>query len=161
MQWLQGKLNVRYDIEGQGAGPRKEIWEIPETAFKEVIINSLSHRDYYDKGAVIHIEVFDDRVEISNPGGLVSAIAEAEFGHRSHSRNPLIFGLFARMHLVEQIGSGIRRINQVMNEAHLPEPIFRKEGIFVVVLKRLQHRATKTSEETTQKTRVETRVNPG
>ena len=101
LQWLNGKLDVRYDIEGQGAGPRKEIWEIPETVFKEAIINSLSHRDYYDKGATTTIELFDDRVEISNPGGLVSAISRSEFGKRSHSRNPLIFGLFARMHLVE------------------------------------------------------------
>jgi len=136
MQWLKGKLNVRYDIEGQGGRPRKEIWEIPETAFKEAIINALSHRDYYDKGAVIHIELFSDRVEISNPGGLVSAIPEAEFGKRSHSRNPLIFGLFSRMHLVEQVGSGIGRIQDLMKSAGLPEPIFQKEGIFTVVLKR-------------------------
>ena len=136
MQWLRGKLNVAYDIEGQGAGPRKEIWEIPETVFKEAIINSLSHRDYYDKGAVITIELFDDRVEISNPGGLVSAIPEAEFGKRSHSRNPLIFGLFARMHLVEQIGSGVGRILDLMKEATLPKPIFQKQGMFTVTLSR-------------------------
>ncbi|HMG16017.1 MAG TPA: RNA-binding domain-containing protein, partial [Saprospiraceae bacterium] len=61
IQWLKNKLNVSYDIEGQGSGPRKEIWEIPETAFKEAIINSLSHRDYYDKGATITVELFDDR----------------------------------------------------------------------------------------------------
>lgn len=95
IQWLKEKLDIRYDIEGQGSGPRKEIWEIPETVFKEAIINSLSHRDYYDKGAVTTIELFDNRVEISNPGGLVSAISHTEFGKRSHSRNPLIFGLFA------------------------------------------------------------------
>jgi ATP-dependent DNA helicase RecG len=136
LQWLRGKLNIRYDIEGQGSGPRKEIWEIPETIFKEVIINALAHRDYYDKGAVINIEVFDNRVEISNPGGLVSAIPEAEFGKRSHSRNPLIFGLFARMHLVEQVGSGIGRIQQLMRNANLPEPVFQKEGIFTVILQR-------------------------
>lgn len=136
MQWLRGKLNIRYDIEGQGAGPRKEIWEIPETVFKEVIINALSHRDYYDRGAIIHIEVYIDRVEITNPGGLVSAIPAAEFGSRSHSRNPLIFGLFARMHLVEQIGSGISRIKQLMIEAALPAPIFHKDGLFVVTLYR-------------------------
>lgn len=111
IQWLKEKMNVRYDIEGQGSGPRKEIWEIPETVFKEAIINSLSHRDYYDKGAVIMIEIFDDRVEISNPGGLVSAINRADFGKRSLSRNPLIFGLFARMQLVEQVGSGIDPFN--------------------------------------------------
>jgi len=148
MQWLNGKLNVRYDIEGQGGGPRKEIWEIPETVFKETIINALSHRDYYDKGSVIYIEVFENRVEISNPGGLVSAIPESEFGKRSHSRNPLIFGLFARMHLVEQVGSGIGRIRDLMKEARLPEPVFQKEGIFSVTL----YRPGNASEQTTQKT---------
>ena len=151
MQWLRGKLNIRYDIEGQGSGPRKEIWEIPETVFKEAIINSLSHRDYYDKGAVINIEVFDDRVEISNPGGLVSAIPEAEFGKRSHSRNPLIFGLFARMHLVEQVGSGVGRIKELMKEVGLPEPVFLKEGIFTVILQRPGGSSEKSSEKGSEK----------
>lgn len=156
MLWLRGKLNVRYDIEGQGGGPRKEIWEIPETAFKESIINALSHRDYYDKGGVINIEVFDNRVEVSNPGGLVSAIPETDFGKRSHSRNPLIFGLFARMHLVEQVGSGIGRIKELMKDANLPKPIFQKEGIFTVILQRplksTQKTAQKTAQKSTQKT---------
>ncbi|MEB3124089.1 MAG: ATP-binding protein [Synechococcales bacterium] len=152
MQWLNGKLNVRYDIEGQGGGPRKEIWEIPETVFKEAIINALAHRDYYDKGAVINIEVFDDRVEISNPGGLVSAIPESEFGKRSHSRNPLIFGLFARMHFVEQVGSGIGRIRDLMKEAGLPLPVFQKEGIFTVTLYRPGNVSGQTTLKTTLKT---------
>ena len=151
MQWLRGKLNVAYDIEGQGAGPRKEIWEIPETVFKETIINSLSHRDYYDKGAVITIELFEDRVEISNPGGLVSAISDAEFGKRSHSRNPLIFGLFARMHLVEQIGSGVGRILDLMKEAALPKPIFQKQGMFTVTLSRPLKSTEKSAEKSTEK----------
>lgn len=151
LKWLRGKLNVRYDIEGQGSGPRKEIWEIPEIVFKEAIINSLSHRDYYDKGAVTTVELFDDRIEISNPGGLVSAIPEAEFGRRSHSRNPLIFGLFARMHLVEQIGSGVLRINELMKEAGLPEPIFQKEGMFTVTLARPPKGSEKGSEKSSEK----------
>ncbi|MEI7501727.1 MAG: helix-turn-helix domain-containing protein [Paludibacter sp.] len=136
LDWLHSKLDVAYDIEGQGSGPRKEIWEIPETVFKEAIINALSHRDYYDKGAKILIEVFDDRVEISNPGGLVSAIPLAEFGKRSHSRNPLIFGLFARMHLVEQVGSGINRMNDLMKAAGLTSPIYNTDGMFTVILLR-------------------------
>ncbi len=151
LQWLRGKLNVSYDIEGQGSGPRKEIWEIPETAFKEAIINSLSHRDYYDKGAVTLVEVFDDRVEITNPGGLVSAIPESEFGKRSHSRNPLIFGLFARMHLVEQVGSGIGRIQDLMKQADLPEPVFQKEGMFNVILHRPHNVPLPVSVESSQK----------
>lgn len=136
MIWLKSKLDVRYDIEGEGGKPRKELWEIPETAFKETIINSLAHRDYYDKGARITIEVFDDRVEISNPGGLVSAVPKSEFGKRSASRNPLIFGLFERMRLVEQIGSGITRIRDVMNDEGLTPPEFNIDGMFTVTLRR-------------------------
>jgi len=136
MIWLKSKLDVRYDIEGEGGKPRKELWEIPETAFKETIINSLAHRDYYDKGARITIEVFDDRVEISNPGGLVSAVPRSEFGKRSASRNPLIFSLFERMRLVEQIGSGIARMRDVMKEEGLTPPEFNIDGMFTVTLRR-------------------------
>lgn len=136
MIWLKSKLDVRYDIEGEGANPRNEYWEIPIIAFKEAIINSLAHRDYYEKGARTTIEVFDDRVEISNPGGLVSAVPRNEFGKRSASRNPLIFGLFERMRLVEQIGSGITRIRDVMNDEGLTPPEFNIDGIFTVTLRR-------------------------
>jgi ATP-dependent DNA helicase RecG len=136
MLWLRSKLNIRYDIEGEGAKPRREVWEIPETVFKEAIINSLAHRDYYDKGGRITIELFADRVEISNPGGLVSAITRNEFGKRSLSRNPLIFGLFERMRMVEQIGSGISRITDLMQAEGLTPPEFSTVGIFTVTLRR-------------------------
>lgn len=136
LQWLKNKLDVRFDIEGEGSGPRKEIWEIPETVFKEAIINALSHRDYYDKGARITVELFRDRVEISNPGGLISGISKSEFGKRSLSRNPLIFGLFEKMDLVEQVGSGVIRMRDLMEEAGLPEPSFVLEGMFTVTLLR-------------------------
>ncbi len=155
IQWLKEKMNVRYDIEGQGSAPRKEIWEIPETVFKEAILNSLSHRDYYDKGATTIIELYDDRVEISNPGGLVSAIKPADFGKRSHSRNPLIFGLFARMQLVEQVGSGITRMNDLMKEADLPLPVYSTDGMFTITLFRppviQENTSKKTSEKSSEK----------
>ncbi len=134
MQWLKGKLDVRYEIEG--SGPRKEFWEIPETAFKEAIINALSHRDYYDKGARTTIELFRDRLEITNPGGLVSVISDREFGTKSHSRNPLVFGLFERIDMVEQIGSGIDRIKDAIKQSGLPEPVFKTAGMFSVVFQR-------------------------
>ncbi len=143
MQWLKNKLDVRYEIEG--SGPRKEIWEVPETALKEAIINALCHRDYYDKGAKITIELFKDRVEISNPGGLSSAISPADFGTKSHSRNPLIFGLFVRIHMVEQVGSGIGRIKEQMKAVKLPEPQFRTEGMFTLTLSRPEKSSGKSS----------------
>ena len=136
MAWLKTKLNVRYDIEGVGSQPRKELWEIPETVFKEAIINALAHRDYYDKGARITVEVFNDRVEVSNPSGLVSGIPKNEFGKRSLSRNPLIFGLFERIRMVEQVGSGISRMRDLMVEEDLTPPEFNTEGIFTVTFRR-------------------------
>ena len=81
------------------------------------------------------IEMFDDRVEISNPGGLLPVVAK-DFGHKSITRNPLIFGLFTRMHLVERVASGIPRMQEAMREANLPEPEFHTEGMFTAVFKR-------------------------
>lgn len=86
-------------------------------------------------GASITIEMFDDRVEITNPGTLLPVVAK-NFGRKSLSRNPLIFGLFTRMHLVEHIGSGIPRMRKNMLDAGLPEPIYDTDGMFTVTLRR-------------------------
>lgn len=145
MQWIKGKIDVRYEIEG--SGPRKEIWEIPEVVFKETIINCLAHRDYYDKGGRTAVEVFEDRIEITNPGGLVSAIQPSDFGFKSHSRNPLIFGLFERVDMVEQVGSGISRIRESISAVGLPEPVFKIAGLFTVLLKRQSKSSERSSKE--------------
>lgn len=128
--WIMDKLKVSYIMEGMNA--RKEVWEIPLPVFKEAIINALSHRDYYEQGAVTMVEIYEDRVVISNPGGLLPAV-QKEFGTRSMSRNPLIFGLFTRMNLVEQVASGIPRMRDEMKEAGLPEPTFVADGGFFTV----------------------------
>lgn len=52
------------------------------------------------------------------------------------TRNPLIFGLFTRMHLVEKVASGIPRMQKAMREADLPEPKFHTEGMFTAIFKR-------------------------
>jgi ATP-dependent DNA helicase RecG len=132
--YLYQKLNLNYIIEG--AGPRKEILEIPEEALKEALVNALCHRDYYARGAVTHVEIFDDRVDITNPGGLVLSIPKDEFGTRSFSRNSLVFGLFLRMEMVEKIGSGIKRMKDEMARANLLEPAFGLEGFFTITFYR-------------------------
>lgn len=129
LSWIESKLEVEYIIKG--TGPRQEIWEIPLDVFKEAVMNAICHRDLYEEGATIMVEVYDDRVEISNPGGLLPVVA-AEFGHKSMSRNPLVFGLFTRMHVVEKVGSGVPRMRELMKDAGLPEPIFSTKGFFTV-----------------------------
>ena len=66
------------------------------------------HRDYFSEGRVL-IEIFSDRVEISNPGDSLSK--KEDFGKTSLSRNPLLVDMVQRLKFVERIGSGINRLN--------------------------------------------------
>ena len=134
IHYLKTILNTEYIIED--AGPRKEILELPEAVLREALVNALAHRSYYETGACIMVEIYDDRVEITNPGGLVPSISPDEFGKRSASRNPLLFSIFQRMRLVEQVGSGIERMRQAMTDQGLPEPEFSYDGMFIVKLAR-------------------------
>ncbi|MDR2791200.1 MAG: putative DNA binding domain-containing protein [Tannerellaceae bacterium] len=143
--WIKDKLEVSYIISG--TGPRKEVWEIPLTVFKEALINALSHRDYCEQGAVTMVEMYDDRIEISNPGGLLSGV-KSSFGWKSMTRNPLIFGLFTRMNLVEQVGSGVPRMREAMSEAGLPSPDFSDEGIFFTAVFRRPIKKENTTDST-------------
>jgi ATP-dependent DNA helicase RecG len=136
LAWLKKHLKVRYDIEGQGGRPRKELWEIPEAVLKEALVNALAHRDYYDKGARITVELFDDRLVFTNPGGLVSSIPPEKFGTISRSRNPLVFGLMERIRMVEYIGSGVMRMRKAMKDAALPQPDFGLNGTFSISLEK-------------------------
>jgi ATP-dependent DNA helicase RecG len=140
LNWIEDKLKVEYEIKG--TGPRTEKWEMPLDVFREAIINALAHRDYYEQGAFTNVEIYDDRVEITNPGGLLPLVAK-NFGRKSLSRNPFVFSLFMRMNLVEHVGSGIGRMKELMLEAGLPKPEYETEGMFTVILYR---RATENPE---------------
>jgi len=154
MNWLKEKLDVEYVIEGDK--PRKEVWEIPLNVFKESLTNCLCHRDYYEKGATTTVEFFDDRIEISNPGGLLPVVAK-DFGKKSLSRNPKIFALFTRMQLVEKVGSGIPRIAALLSETGLPAAEYKTEGFFTVIFKRPK-KSRDNSEESQEKTQVKSQV---
>ena len=149
IEFLYRNLRLKYEIKG--FGPRKEILEIPEEALKEAIVNALVHRDYLEQGADILVEIYDDRVEITNPGGLVSAIKKSEFGKKSVSRNSLLFNLFKRVNLVEKVGSGISRMREATKKAGIPLPKFEFTNFFTVTFGR-----PKTTPKTVGKTVVKT-----
>ena len=132
--YLQKNLKTRYFIKN--AGPRKEVLEIPEEVLREAILNAILHRDYFEKGACIMVEIYSDRLEISNPGGLVAGLKPKDFGKKSLSRNPLLFGLVHRMGLVEKVGSGIERMRLAMRNVDLKEPNFEFGTFFTIMLKR-------------------------
>ena len=121
MGYFQAKLNSALVPHALG---RDERLELPENALREAVVNAIVHRDYRST-ATVQIYIFQDRVEIVTPGGLPAGMREEDLGSKSVPRNPLLFSMLYRMKLVEQIGSGIRRIHDACLEHGVPEPSFQ------------------------------------
>ena len=117
--WILTKINVEYIIKHVR---RQERPELPEEALREAVANAVAHRDYRST-ANVQIYVFKDRIEVVSPGGLPAGMEEADLGTKSVPRNPLLFGMLYRMDVVENIGSGIRRIRQLCREHEVAEPV--------------------------------------
>jgi ATP-dependent DNA helicase RecG len=122
--YLKSHLNTEYVIKG---GPREEILELPEEALREALLNAIGHRDYRSTSN-IQVNIYRDRVEIWNPGGLVSGLRLKDLGHVSRPRNLLLFSLMARMNLVEHIGSGVKRIREALKGYGMKPPLIQAEG---------------------------------
>lgn len=127
--------NLEYKIEKLR---REEIPEIPEVALREAVVNAVCHRDYFEKGANVMIEIFDDRIEISNPGGLPSGLTRKSFGTKSVVRNPVIASLLHRAGYIEKIGTGIKRIENAVKEHGVGSVIFSFDSFFTVFFSRVK-----------------------
>jgi len=123
---LKQLISVKYEIKDFY---RTDIWDYPISALREVVLNALIHRDYFNIANFILIKVYDDRIWFHNPGGLTEGITieELKEQHGSFLRNPLIAKVFYLAGLIEQYGSGTVRMVEWMKEAELPEPEY-KEG---------------------------------
>ena len=119
-------------------GHRKDISEYPIKAIREIILNALIHRDYsiHTENEPIRIEMYPDRIEISNPGGLYGRLTLEELGKsRSDVRNPFIAAAMEILNQSENRYSGIPTIYSEMKKAELMEPKFENlRGKFKVTL---------------------------
>lgn len=105
------------------------VWSLPITAIREAIINAVVHADYSQQGAPIRLSIFDDRVEIENPGLLLFGLTVEEIKRGvSKLRNRVIGQVFYRLGLIERWGSGVRRIIDSCKDAGFPEPLFEEIG---------------------------------
>jgi ATP-dependent DNA helicase RecG len=138
--FLQKHLNVRSEILGVN---REDIYEIPIGVLREALVNALMHRDYSITGTQVSVEVFDDRVEIVNPGGLPKGLSVRDLGTVSIRRNELISDLFFRLHKVERIGMGIQKMKDAMVAAGLREPTFASDAFFRATFHRSRELALK------------------
>ena len=127
--WVLTKINVEFVIRHVR---REERPELPEEALREAIANGVAHRDYRST-ANVQIYVFKDRIEVVSPGGLPAGMTEADLGVKSMPRNPLLFGMLYRMDVVENIGSGVRRIRDLCREHDVAEPVIDVSEHWVTV----------------------------
>jgi ATP-dependent DNA helicase RecG len=134
--FLKRSLEVAFEFE-VGKPTRTERWEIPYQALKEAIVNAIAHRDYVHRGTHIQIEVFDDRVSITNFGGLLDGMQKEDLGRKSVRRNHEMVNLFHMADFIEKMGTGILRINKELKSVGLPKPDFEaNEHWFSIIFKR-------------------------
>ena len=109
-EFVKNNTKKRWKKTGTG---RVEMPEYPEQAVHEALVNALIHRDYMEIGSEVHIDIFDDRMEIYSPGGMFdgSIVQNLDTDYvASKRRNPVIADIFSRMHFMERRGSGFKKI---------------------------------------------------
>lgn len=114
-----------------GETRRKDIPQYPPEVIREAVINALLHTDYSIKGASIQIAIFEDRLEITNPGCLPFGLSfEAALSGISQLRNRVIGRVFRELNLIEQWGSGLGRMLSICEQQGIPLPKFEELGNF-------------------------------
>ncbi len=118
-------IDMGAEIEGEY---RKDVYELPISAIREMIANAVLHRSYLDKSC-IQVCLYDDRIEVSSPGMLYGGLdlETAKLG-KSTCRNEALAEAFHYMHIVEAWGTGLPRIINRCKEYGLPEPLFEEFG---------------------------------
>jgi ATP-dependent DNA helicase RecG len=124
--FLEKHLYHRIEI---GRTKRLETWTVPPEALRELIVNAVIHSDYSQVGAPIRISMFDDRIEIENPGLLPFGLTLEDLPKGiSKLRNRTIGRVFQELGLAEHWGSGIQRVLHTCKKAELPTPVWEEIG---------------------------------
>ena len=95
------------------ADHREELPDYPERAVTESITNAIIHRSYMETGSEVHVDMYDDRIEIYSPGGMMDGRLIQQLDPLtvpSKRRNPLLADIFSRLDLMERRGSGMKKI---------------------------------------------------
>ena len=115
---------------------RVEVEDYPIRAIREALVNAIIHRDYQIVGSEIHVDMFDNRLEITSPGGMLdgSFIQNLDITKiSSMRRNRVISDIFNRLHLMERRGSGLTRIIESYNDVDIKPEFSSDVSSFKVV----------------------------
>jgi len=121
---LRQKVGKTFAIAG---AVREERLDYPPEALREAVTNAIGHRDYFDPMFCL-FEVYSDRLELTNPGGLLPGQTSANFDKNPLHRNPLTYKLLQDLKLGEGLGSGIIKMRKLCRMEGLPDPEFQNLG---------------------------------
>lgn len=113
-KYILSKINMGCVFEGI---QRRDLYELPPDALRELVVNAFAHRNYFEHDAPIFVAVYDTRVEITSPGGLPRGLTvEKVLAGRSKIRNHALAEAFNYMKVIEHWGSGLRRVSKELSE---------------------------------------------
>ena len=124
--FIKNHSRVGWKIKGM---KRIEIEDYPVMAIREAIVNAIIHRDYQMVRSEIHVDIYDNRLEITSPGGMIdgSLIQNLDITKiSSMRRNRVISDIFNRLHFMERRGSGLTRIIDSYNDCNI-KPTFNSD----------------------------------
>jgi ATP-dependent DNA helicase RecG len=129
--------NLRMPVLDQGLGG-VSVPEIPVGVLREAVVNAVMHRDYgpYARGSQVRVEVFPNRIEVINPGGIWGGRSLSELLRgQSNSRNAILAALLQDATypgtgeiIAENKGTGLRRMMNLMRQAGFPIPLLEDRG---------------------------------
>ena len=132
----------RHLASGIEIGPVRNApqWQVPPVAVREALVNAVAHADYSQRGAPIRLAIFDDRLEVENPGLLPFGLTIEDLPRGvSKLRNRVIGRVFHELRLVEQWGSGAQRMISACRDAGLEPPVWEEIGNRLRVTLRTAH----------------------
>ena len=138
MEFVRKHINKAIIVTGRPQ--HEERWDYPLDAIREIVINSIIHRDYSSSQDSV-VKVYDDKIEFFNPGGLPAGLTVERLlkgNYISDARNKKVADAFKAVGLIEKYGSGIKRILREFRNYGLPDPEFREigRGFMVTVFKK-------------------------
>jgi predicted HTH transcriptional regulator len=119
-KFIMDQLPQNEVIEG---ALRKEYKLLPEEVIREIVANALIHQDFTIGGASVMVEIYSNRLEVSNPGEPIVPVQRFIDGYQS--RNERLANLMRRMRICEEKGSGIDRVVRASEIFQLPAPDFK------------------------------------
>ena len=145
LDFMKNNSKVQWKKVSEG---RVEMPDYPERPLLESLVNALIHRNYLEVGSEVHVDMFDDRIEIFSPGGMVdgSKVQDLDLMNiSSRRRNPVIADIFNRLKLMDRRGSGFKKIlgdykiQLKYSDKNVPE-FYSDNNSFLIMLNNLNYK---------------------